>query len=268
MSFKTDEFLAALNKTGVAKSSNFMVKIHGKSDANIEREMQFRADTAELPGRTISTNEYRIYGPIRKIAYTDTYTDTTIGILCSEDLMEKWYFEDWQQKIVYHQAKKTGSLPATVVTTPAGSAEQPAEDEVSHHDIGYYDEYVATVVVNQYDEVGSVRSAHTFNEAYPIGIAPIAVNWGNQDLIRLNVTFAFRDYTMNIFPPDTSNKPKPNIGISGSVNIGGVNIGGNFSLNGSSNLSVGGFKVPIPRIPKVGRLGKIVGGGGFSSPRS
>ena len=256
MAFKTDEFVSALNKTGVAKSSHFKVHIHGHGDSNIERELKLRADTAELPGRTISTNEYRIYGPIRKIAYADTYTDTTIGILCSEDLMEKWYFEEWQQLVIAH-------TPQKLFEPKTGKYAGP-----THHDVGYYEEYIATIDVFQYDEVGSIRSAHTFNEAYPIGIAPIGLNWSNQDLIRLNVTFAFRDYEMALLPPDTSNKPKPNVGISGSVNIGGVNIGGNFSLNGSSNLSVGGFKVPISRIPKIGSFGRSGGGGGFSSPRS
>ena len=61
MAFKTDEFVSALNKTGVAKSSHFKVHIHGRGDSSIERELVLRADTAELPGRTISTNEYRIY---------------------------------------------------------------------------------------------------------------------------------------------------------------------------------------------------------------
>ena len=86
MSFKPDELLATLNKNGVAKSSHFEVQITGPGTTEEENDLMFRADACELPGRTISTSEYRIYGPIRKIAYASTYTDTTIGFLCSADL--------------------------------------------------------------------------------------------------------------------------------------------------------------------------------------
>ena len=86
MSFKPSELLATLNKNGVAKSSNFEVQITGPGSTGEENDLMFRADSCELPGRTISTSEYRIYGPIRKIAYASTYTDTSIGFLCSADL--------------------------------------------------------------------------------------------------------------------------------------------------------------------------------------
>ena len=93
MAFKVQELLASLNKTGVAPASHFEVQINNPA-SNADKEMMFRADSAELPGRTMSTSEYRgTTGPIRKIAYASTYTDTTIGFLCSSDLREKKYFE-------------------------------------------------------------------------------------------------------------------------------------------------------------------------------
>ena len=251
MSFKPDEFTASLNKRGFAKTSHFEIRISGRVGASgTERDMVMRADTAEIPGRTMSTAEYRTYGPIRKIPYGSTYTDTTIGIICSSDLAEKVYFEQWQN--VIHN-----NLPMA----QSGSV----SSQLGHYNLGYYDDYKGRVELVTFDEVGNTTSKHTFQEAYPIGIAPIGLSWGADEIMKLNITFAYRDYLFdNNFEPKPA--PKPNVGISGSVNIGGVNIGGNFNLNGSSNLSVGGFKVPIPKIPQVGKLGKLVGGG-FSSPR-
>ena len=239
MPFKPNEFLGSLNKTGVARASNFEVQItpgpNVPRDSGTERNMVLRADSAEIPGRTISTNEYKVYGPIRKVAYADTYTDSTIGFLCSEDLIERDYFENWQNSVIYHTINKGG------MAFKSGGVQS---------NIGYYREYVGTVEIRQYDEPRSLRSVYTLNEAYPIGIAPIGVAWNSGDLIRLNVTFAYRDYTMEILPPSSENKPKPQVGISGSINIGGINVGGNFNKNGTSNLSVGGFKVPVSKIPK------------------
>ena len=74
MSFKPDELLATLNKQGVAKASHFEVQIDNPAAFVAEdRAIMFRADTAELPGRTISTSEFRATtGPISKIEYASS----------------------------------------------------------------------------------------------------------------------------------------------------------------------------------------------------
>ena len=141
MAFKVQELLASLNKTGVAPASHFEVQINNPA-SNADKEMMFRADSAELPGRTMSTSEYRgTTGPIRKIAYASTYRDTTIGFLCSADLREKKYFEEWQDIIMNH--KSTDSFSSDSLGDAFG--------------VGYYDDYakLQTVEIRQYDETKS-----------------------------------------------------------------------------------------------------------------
>ena len=217
MAFKVQELLASLNKTGVAPASHFEVQINNPA-SNADKEMMFRADSAELPGRTMSTSEYRgTTGPIRKIAYASTYTDTTIGFLCSADLREKKYFEEWQDIIMNH--KSTDSFSSDSLGDAFG--------------VGYYDDYakLQTVEIRQYDETGRKRSTHKLVEAYPIGIAPIAVAWNSTDFIRLNVTFALREYKVDFTPGAANPDAKPaGPSISGSIKVGGVSIGGNIGL--------------------------------------
>ncbi len=218
MSFKPSELLATLNKNGVAKSSHFEVQITGPGTTGEENDLMFRADACELPGRTISTSEYRIYGPIRKVAYASTYTDTSIGFLCSEDLREKRYFEEWQDIIMHHRATSGMS----------------AKHTKGRYETGYYEDYVRTIEIRQYNVSGAKQSTHYLDEAYPIGIAPIALSWGNEELIRLQVTFAFHDYRADFTPgpPDPAAKPA-GPSISGSINIGDFTVGGNIPLPSS-----------------------------------
>ena len=218
MSFKPSELLATLNKNGVAKSSHFEVQITGPGTTCEENDLMFRADACELPGRTISTSEYRIYGPIRKVAYASTYTDTSIGFLCSEDLREKRYFEEWQDIIMHHRATSGMS----------------AKHTKGRYETGYYEDYVRTIEIRQYNVSGAKQSTHYLDEAYPIGIAPIALSWGNEELIRLQVTFAFHDYRADFTPgpPDPAAKPA-GPSISGSINIGDFTVGGNIPLPSS-----------------------------------
>jgi hypothetical protein len=194
MSFKPDELLATLNKNGVAKSSHFEVQITGPGDSGEENDLMFRADTCELPGRTISTSEYRATtGPIRKIAYASTYTDTSIGFLCSEDLREKRYFEEWQDMIMNHRATKGMS----------------AKHARGKYEVGYYEKYVRTIEIRQYNESGAKQSTHFLDEAYPIGIAPITMAWSDDALIRLQITFAFHDYRADFTPGPPNPAAKP-----------------------------------------------------------
>ena len=231
MSFKPDELLATLNKNGVAKSSHFEVQITGPGTTGEENDLMFRAESCELPGRTISTAEYRIYGPIRKIAYASTYTDTTIGFLCSADLKEKRYFEEWQDIIMHHRATSGMS----------------AKHTRGRYETGYYDDYIKTIEIRQYDENGRRRSRHYLDEAYPIGIAPISMGWGNGELIRLQVTFAYHDYRADFTPGPPNPDAKPaGPSISGSIKIGNATIGGNIPLP-SSPPSISDVTVrPLP----------------------
>ena len=231
MSFKPDELLATLNKYGVAKSSHFEVQITGPGTTGEENDLMFRADACELPGRTISTSEYRIYGPIRKIAYASTYTDTSIGFLCSADLREKRYFEEWQDIIMHHRATSGMS----------------AKHTRGRYETGYYDDYIKTIEIRQYDENGRRRSRHYLDEAYPIGIAPISMGWGNGELIRLQVTFAYHDYRADFTPGPPNPDAKPaGPSISGSIKIGNATICGNIPLP-SSPPSISDVTVrPLP----------------------
>ena len=179
-----EKFKSSLNKWGVAKTSHFEVRIHGPGNSDHERNMVMRADTAEIPGRTMSTAEYRTYGPIRKIPYGSTYTDTTIGIICSRDLSEKVYFEKWQNKI-------HNNIPELPPGSTAGAI---LYGRAGHYNLGFYDDYKSTVVLVTFDEMQNKTSEHTFQEAYPIGIAPIGLSWGADEIMKLNITFAYRDY--------------------------------------------------------------------------
>jgi len=220
MSFKPSELLATLNKNGVAKSSHFEVQITGPGSTGEENDLMFRADACELPGRTVSTSEYRVYGPIRKIAYASTYTDTSIGFLCSEDLREKRYFEEWQDMIMNHRATRGIS----------------AKNSQGRYGVGYYENYVRTIEIRQYNASGAKQSTHFLDEAYPIGIAPIAMAWGSEELIRLQITFAFHDYRADFTPgPPNPDAKLAGPSISGSINIGDFTVGGNLPLPSSVN---------------------------------
>lgn len=242
MTFNVNNLMSSINKTGIAKSSHFEVQITAPLDGVMEETLMSRADTAELPGRSLMTAEYKFsnYGPINKVPYGgQTYTDSTISFICSEDLREKEYFEIWQNKIVNTGAFETGS----------GQSDFFGYTQ-SKFNTKYFDEYLGTITIRQYGSAGELRSIHTLNEAYPLIISPISMNWGQDEIVKLSITFAYRNYKTTFFKQD-----QPGLGRGFSFSLGPNGISGSARLPGigdiAGTLNRGGFKAVQARVGDI-----------------
>jgi len=211
--FNVQNFTATLNKTGVAHASHFEVQITGPVSTGAEQNLMLRCDTVDIPGRAISTTEYRIYGPLRKVPYGAIYTDIACQFLLSEDLQEKKYFDAWHDKIINHGA--------------FGSSR-------GSHNVSYYNDYVGNVTIRQFNSAGDVMSVHTLQEAYPVTVGAIQMNWNANEFAKLAVAFAYRDY--KVVYGDSN---QPGLGASFGFSFGENGFGLSGSLPGIGNISVG-----------------------------
>lgn len=223
MSFNVQNIVSSLNKQGVAKTSHFEVQLTSPFGSGEERDMMYRADAAELPGRTITTVDgYKPgnYGPVTKIAYGQLYADATITFLLSEDMREKEYFEIWQNYMV-----NTGAFDESGT----------GRFSMSKFNPNYYDNYVGSMIVRQYGGGGELRTIHTFNEVMPTIIQPIQMNWNDDGMARLTVTFAYRNYKVAF---NKSQQPRFGSKFGFSIGPNGVAISG--SIPGIGNISANG----------------------------
>lgn len=219
MTFNVNNLISSINKSGIAKNSHFEVQLQGHGSSGEERDLMFRADTAEIPGRNLATAEHRFtnYGPINKVPYgAQIYSDITISFLLSADMREKEYFELWQEKIVNTGAFEQGVEARTF----------------SPFNTKYFNDYAGGVIVRQYGSSGELRSVYTLNEAYPINIAPVALSWGDDTPSKMSVTFAYRNYRVAFTIGD---QPRRGIGFGFSIGPGGV--AGNVNLPGVGSVA-------------------------------
>jgi hypothetical protein len=234
MTFNVQNMISSLNKSGIAKSSHFEVYISGPEDFDgAERDMVFRADSAELPGRSLITIEHKFtnIGPFNKIPYGQIYSDVVLTFLSSEDMREKYYFELWQENIM-----NTG-----------GFEQINGRFSRSGFSIKYFDSYLGTVNIRQYGQNGSLRSVHQLREAYPISIAPVTVNWNDETPIKLSITFAYKNYSCVFYrsdQPSAFNLGFGSGGITGSVRI--PNLG--FATPSGFGLDLGGINTRFAQI--------------------
>jgi len=196
MAFNINNMISEGLKGGVAKTAHFEVFIQSPPslgfDTEKTRELAFRADSVELPGRTALTidHKFTVNGPINKIPYTQIYPDVTITFICSEDFREKEYLDLWMSKMLDTSPNPSGAF-----------------------NVRYFDDYKSTIVINQFDQSGNIRTATKLFDAYPIIINGIQMGWQDDAIARVSAQFSLRYYEVERFDvPETQEKTEvPNI---------------------------------------------------------
>ena len=84
-------------KTELARPNRFNVLINPPGvllgSGNYSRQLSFRCETAELPGKTFMTHDQKIYGPVEKYPYQHAYNDLNLTFIVSGDMIEKMFFD-------------------------------------------------------------------------------------------------------------------------------------------------------------------------------
>jgi hypothetical protein len=206
MAFNINEFRSEIGKGGIAKQSHFDLFVGIPRDINFSpvqtgsalgRALAFRCETAELPGVSLATIDHRVYGPARKIAYGNIYTDMTLSFLCSHDLKEKVFFDRWIEEI-------------------SGSGQKS-----NTYDVKYLSQYKADQFIFQYDEKGNRQYAVQLIDAYPTLVSPLSLNRDSNELHKVSVTMTYHrwqrilwDDSIIPLPPATANRGSFVAGVS------------------------------------------------------
>ena len=168
MSFNVSEFRSHINQ-GLAKPFNFRVLFSGALFRSSKIEaMSFLCNQATLPGRAFNASDVRTWGPKRRQPNLSVYDDMSMMFYCrNDDLFPRPLFEEWQNAII----------------------------ETTTGNIGYFNNYVSDIEIEQFDETGDTIYTIKLIDAYPIIVAPLALDWSAQNTPHnLNVSFAFRKW--------------------------------------------------------------------------
>jgi hypothetical protein len=137
-----------------------------------------RADMAELPGYTWNTTESRTFGKVWRRPTQAVYSDLNLSFICSANMVERYLFDYW-----FHVIRDTSFM-------------------YEYHDDICTDIEV-TLFTQNYESVYGIK----FIRAWPIAVSPVQLNWADQDIIRLNVTFAYERWDTVAYPPPNFAQP-------------------------------------------------------------
>lgn len=140
------------------------------SNSAVSRYLALQCETAELPGKTLLTQEAKVYGPIFKIPYQTQYSDITLGFVCTNDFYERKLFERWMEAIM---------------PTDTNNLRYP-KDQATR--------YLTNIKIIQYDDFIKEIYAVELIDAFPIGVAAQQLSWAEDNFHRLSVQFAYQKY--------------------------------------------------------------------------
>jgi hypothetical protein len=140
------------------------------SNSSMSRNLALQCEAAELPGKTLTTADVKIYGPTFKIPYQTQYSDTSLTFLCTNEFYERKLFDRWMEAI------------------------HPSDTNNLRFPKGDKSRYMTNIKIIQYDDFIKQIYAIELIDAFPVGIAPQALNWSDDAFHRLSVQFSYQKY--------------------------------------------------------------------------
>ena len=166
--------LAHLNRFAVEITAPPIMREHAQiSYYNVVlNNLSFTARSANIPSKTLSTNEVTASGPEQKYPYMDVYEDLTITFLTTKGtntdfaLPERTFFEWWVSSII----------------------------EDNNMLIGFSNEYSTDVrisILSDERKKDTKLATYVFDRAYPIGLGAIEFSHDSEELMTFEVTFSY-----------------------------------------------------------------------------
>ena len=140
------------------------------TNASLSRYLALQCETAELPGRTLLTQDAKVYGPTFKVPYQSQYNDISLGFICTNDFYERKLFDRWIEAI---HPSDTNNL-----RFPKGNGTR----------------YMCNITIIQYDDFIKKIYSVQLVDAFPIGVAAQPLSWSEDNFHRLSVQFAYQRY--------------------------------------------------------------------------
>lgn len=133
------------------------------------RKLNFRCESADIPGRNLATTEQKIHNITEKYPYQTTYGDANFTFIVSDDMAEKEFFDAWLEFI----------------------------NPTTNFNFKYKEDYTTTISVNQYDVKNDKSYQVDLYDAFPIAVNQMDLDWSSDNYHKLNVTFAYSYWRLN-----------------------------------------------------------------------
>jgi hypothetical protein len=160
-------------RTDLARSNRFDVNIPIPLTlipyVSTAKQLNYRCENANLPGRTFATVEQKTYGPIEKYPTLTSFTDMDLTFIIDDNMNQKIFFDAWLNYI----------------------------NPQYNNNFRYKSDYSTVITINQYDVTNNLTYSINLYDAYPISMNQMDLDWSGDGFHKLTVTFAYTYWKNN-----------------------------------------------------------------------
>lgn len=174
-----DELLSRLGNEGLASPARFVVEFTRIPSAmqsiagisTLQEGMRFYAESAEIPGTQMTTQDVRYYDMPAKFAYGKLVDDLNVTFRLDAKYGAKKFLDAWTNSIYNAE---TGNL-------------------------SYKTDYAGTIQISQIAPNGEVFYSVEFEDAFPYQIQPIQLGWDQKGAYqRVTTIFSYRRWAVKV----------------------------------------------------------------------
>lgn len=180
---KITDFVSQIGKSGLARSNRYSVEMVIPSTTyspNDYRKMLLFCDAVQLPGLNINTTENRTFGEVREMPYEFNYDPIQLSFYVDGDMIIKGIFDEWIQSIQKNNTRN----------------------------FNYYKNYISDVVkITVEDLQDKPKYRVSLFEVYPKTIGIIQMGYAQKDIMKLDVTFAYKYWRSEVIKTAQPTQP-------------------------------------------------------------
>lgn len=187
--------MADIQTRGIVRSNSFLAYIvPPRKLQSIYRDTKnfvIRCDSASIPSASFLNYElYRYgYGVQESAPYSVQFEPINLSFIMDSQAEIYTFFYQWMNIIVNYNTKE--GLNRGV-------------QSASHkpYEVGYKMDYATTVRVAVYNEKTERIISITLNDAFPMSISEISLNWAaDNEIVKINVPIYYKDFTIETITP-------------------------------------------------------------------
>lgn len=158
------DFIAETRKHGFMRTARYSVIFPQNSIGSL---LKLYCEEVQLPALNYNTVPNLAYGETREVPYQKLYDNITITFFVDANMKIKKFFDSWLASV---QNPNTRTF-------------------------NYYNSYIRNVEIKVEDLDDSSPYSVVLHECYPKAISPITMAYASRELMKLNVTFAYKYWT-------------------------------------------------------------------------
>lgn len=193
--FNINDFTSDIKTRGIVRSNSFLAYIlppKGLQAAYKDtKKFIIRCDSASIPSASFLNYElYRYgFGVQESAPYSVQFEPINLSFIMDSQAETYTFFYRWMNTIVNYNTKKGINVPI---------------QDAGHkpYEVGYKSNYATTVRVAVFNEKAQSIIEITLNDAFPMSISEIQMNWAaDNEIVRINVPMYYRDFTIETITP-------------------------------------------------------------------